>query len=238
MRTRGGEAAGSYFMPTQSDRCIAALRRWLSSHAPSGLPVPGPARGRSAGRHFFLLRRVSFLGLLRIGPPRGARPSSAAHLQPRRALRPLHAAHEPLQTLPGPPRLGPPRTTSDHLGPSRVSAARTTRPPSPPSPIGASARTACSPRRCSSAFASGWRGWWASLVWVCYVCTSWSRSSFKWASTSTGKTTRPDSWRQGLARAPPHGPTRNRDYGALHGTAAGLCAGCAPPRSSPSFVIG
>ena len=120
MRTRGGEAAGSYFMPTQSDRCIAALRRWLSSHAPSGLPVPGPARGGSAGRHFFLLRRVSFLGLLRIGPPRGARPSSAAHLQPRRALRPLHAAHEPLQTLPGPPRLGPPRTTSDHLGPLRT----------------------------------------------------------------------------------------------------------------------
>jgi len=48
VRTRGGEAAGSYFMPTQSDRCIAALRRWLISHAPSGLPASS-ASGPHAG---------------------------------------------------------------------------------------------------------------------------------------------------------------------------------------------
>ena len=44
VQARGGDAAGCYYMPTPSDRCIVALRKWIDTHAPAGIaglrPLP------------------------------------------------------------------------------------------------------------------------------------------------------------------------------------------------------
>lgn len=44
VQARGGDAAASYFMPTPSDRCIVALRKWLDAYAPPSQlrPLPPP----------------------------------------------------------------------------------------------------------------------------------------------------------------------------------------------------
>ena len=43
---RGDDAASAYFMPTPSDRCIAALRRWLRQYASVMRPLPPPEHDR------------------------------------------------------------------------------------------------------------------------------------------------------------------------------------------------
>ena len=44
VQARGGDAAGCYYMPKPSDRCIVALRKWIDTHAPAGIaglrPLP------------------------------------------------------------------------------------------------------------------------------------------------------------------------------------------------------
>lgn len=46
VQQRGGDAVPQYYMPTPSDRCIVALRRWIAKHAPAGIsglrPLPPP----------------------------------------------------------------------------------------------------------------------------------------------------------------------------------------------------
>ena len=50
VQTRGGDAASRYYMPTPSDRCIVALRKWIDTHASAGLkqlrPLPPPIYNR------------------------------------------------------------------------------------------------------------------------------------------------------------------------------------------------
>ena len=48
---RGGDASRSYFLPTESDRCISALRRWISSYAHVLAPLPPPQYDRQVRRH-------------------------------------------------------------------------------------------------------------------------------------------------------------------------------------------
>ena len=119
MRTRGGEAAGSYFMPTQSDRCIAALRRWLSSHAPSGLPVPLP-RTRGLGGPAFLFIATGFI--FRPPPHRAPTRGSALFRRPSTAATRSSTTSRSTRATADTARPAPPRTTSDHLGPSRTTS--------------------------------------------------------------------------------------------------------------------
>mmetsp|Transcript_30348 Transcript_30348/g.99004 ORF Transcript_30348/g.99004 Transcript_30348/m.99004 type:complete len:214 (+) Transcript_30348:261-902(+) len=156
-------------------------------------------------------RAIRAAGLLRIGPPRGARPSSAAHLQPRRALRPLHAAHEPLQTLPG-RRLRPRRLAQAHVPRARRGAA---------------------PRRSLLAGAAGGRRLFGLAASVRRGREAVSSGRVQALAKPLGRTRGGRGSREHRPTAPPATETMALFTGRRLGFAV-----CAPPRSSPSFVIG